>query len=348
MIKSAFTAPFMANIDQNANESESGFDPSIQSEKLAFDPERLVKCVKCGRSSPPNRLECLYCGSALEIDLIETGNIKPGLKKPELWERGHNLISIPLSGQGQCDIATIAHLLSLEESELSTIIRASIPLPLCRAASESEAVAVQRLLARHGLETAIVNDDALLRSGPPVRLGGLDFSDTEISLISFNTREQFVVPMSEIALLVEGIIAVSKVDQMEKRTLRGATMSSDEVSTISDEPILDIYLSGEMSGYRVQTSGFDFSCLGERKGLLAAENLRILISNLTSVSASSKLVAEYRSLRHVLGTVWEVEMRRDTKGIQRTGFGKREQGSVISTSNLGQFTKFSRLQRHLL
>ena len=103
-----------------------------------------------------------------------------------------------------------------------------------------------------------------------------------------------------------------------------------------------------MVGYRVFTSGFDFSCLGDEKGLLASDNLKRLTSKLASLSSNAKLVHEYRSVRQSLGSVWEPEIRRDTKGLQRTGFGKREFGSVMTTSNLEQFTKFSRLQRHLL
>jgi hypothetical protein len=49
-----------------------------------------------------------------------------------------------------------------------------------------------------------------------------------------------------------------------------------------------------------------------------------------------------------LNRVWEVEEKRDSKGLQRKSFGGMNLESIITVSNLAQFNKYSRLQRHLL
>ncbi|CAN5254562.1 hypothetical protein BH20ACI2_BH20ACI2_02880 [soil metagenome] len=335
----------MAEENQNTNNSASSFDPSIQSEKLAFDPQQMVKCLSCNRNNPPNRLACLYCGSVLNGAPLATENIKPGLRKPDVWEAGFNLISAPPSNLDTVNVAGAAKILSLELAVLESILSTPLPLPVGRYQSESDAAAVRKMLAGLGVQAVIVGDQALSEEKPPIRLAGVYFLDTQIAFITFNSQEECVLPVADIVLMVEGAISVSKVDQIEKRKLGGKAQSQGEVSTIYDEPILDIYSRNDTEGFRIQTSGFDFSCLGDEKGLLAGENLKKLTAKFARVSANAKLVSDYRSLRSELGYVWEVEMRRDTKGIQQTGIGKREFGSVTSTSNLGQFTKFSRLQR---
>jgi hypothetical protein len=338
----------MAEENQNTNNPTSGFDPSIQSEKLAFDPQQMVKCQSCSRSNPPNRLACLYCGSVLIVEPLAAENIKPVLRKPDVWEAGYNLISTPLSNLGTVNVGGAAKILSLELAVLESILSTPLPLPVGRYQSEIDAGAVRKLLAGLGVQTVIVGDQALSEEKPPTRLAGVYFLDTQIALITFNSREEYVIPIADIILMVEGVVSVSRVDQVEKRKLGGKSQSLGEVSTIYDEPILDVYSRNDTEGFRIQTSGFDFSCLGDEKGLLAGENLKKLTAKLAMVSTNAKLVSDYRSLRPVLGNVWEIEMRRDPKGLQHTGFGKREFGSVTSTSNLGQFTKFSRLQRHQL
>ena len=82
--------------------------------------------------------------------------------------------------------------------------------------------------------------------------------------------------------------------------------------------------------------------------MVAVENMRRLVVALKEYAPQAKLVSDYAKVSHALGGVWEVEARKDPQGLQRAGFGKVEFGSVASTSNLRQFTKYSRLQWQLL
>ncbi|MEO6051490.1 MAG: hypothetical protein ABIP78_09185 [Pyrinomonadaceae bacterium] len=63
---------------------------------------------------------------------------------------------------------------------------------------------------------------------------------------------------------------------------------------------------------------------------------------------NAKLDNTYAKVRHALSDVWLIESRKESQGLIRSGFGKREFGAIASSSNLNQFTKYSRLQWHLL
>ncbi len=338
----------MAENESITNEPAASFDPAIQSEKLGFDAQQLVECDSCGRKNPPNRLTCLYCAGALAIDPQAVETITTGLRKPDTWERGFNLVLKAPLAHDAVDVDRAAQVLSLEKDDLVAIMQARLLLPVARADSERSANSVKDVLAKLGIETMVVSDQSLAEDKPPTRLRSISFDDNSFTLRLFNTGEDIVIQASDLVLVVEGVISVSRVDQLEKKRLRGANRMLDETSSTSDESLLDVYTRGDMNGYRVQTAGFDFSGLGAEKGMLAADNLKKLKDRLVNVSPEVKYIDEYRSLRQLLGYVWEIELRQESKGLQHAGIGQKGFGTVASTSNLSQFTKFSRLQRHLL
>jgi hypothetical protein len=96
------------------------------------------------------------------------------------------------------------------------------------------------------------------------------------------------------------------------------------------------------------TKGFDFSCLGYKKGSLAHENLQKLIAKLQKFAPQAKLVNDYQAVRRILGEVWEIEQRKEPQGLKRHSFGKFNFSNIFLSSNEMQFTKYSRLQWHLL
>ena len=127
----------MSESPNKLTETQHTFDPSIQTENIAFGQDELIVCKDCGRKNPPNRLKCLYCAHDLEIKAEDTTSIKPFLRKLELWERGFSLIvRDQISG---INIERSAQFLSLESSDLVEILNASEPLPVARVESEMEA-----------------------------------------------------------------------------------------------------------------------------------------------------------------------------------------------------------------
>lgn len=335
----------MADNAEPLTDNTSAFDPSIQTENIAFDTAELIPCRGCGRSNAPTRFACIYCGRELESTRNTKRPAKGVSRKLEPWERGFNVI---FCGGRVSDHAKAATLLALEVDDAAAIFEAGAALPLARCANANEATAIAAELKAIGAVTRIISDDELLINEPTVRLSRVDIDPDGFSFVDFNRGEVIRVSNDELRLIVTGTIVVSKVDAMEKKRRRGRTGLIDEVTTVSDEMVLDLYTSAGLPGFRVHLAGFDFSCLGSEKGLLAAENLRLLTARLHEKAANAKFVGNYRELRGALGPVWEIEDRNDPKGLRRTGFGRKEFGSVATTSNLGQFTKFSRLQWYLL
>src|SRR4051794_7019548 len=104
------------------------FDPALQTEKIAFDPEQLVTCVGCGRTNPPNRFVCIYCARELNTaPSPDSSRLK--LRKLELWEKGFNVI---LRSQVAGDLKKAAELLSADAEFIQEAVDAGAPLPLAR------------------------------------------------------------------------------------------------------------------------------------------------------------------------------------------------------------------------
>lgn len=337
----------MANIADKQQKDFHNFDPLIQTEKVAFDAEQLISCRSCGRRNPPTRLECLYCTAELEIQIENASNIKLDLQRLELWEPGFNVIFTGVSAEIDPLTAKIAAMLSLDPEMVATMLSSRVAMPLARVRSEAAAAAVKHCLEQWGLECIVLGDAALAADKQPVRLKGLILADGGLDLHTFNTGAKISAQRSDVHVVVTGMIQERRVDVLEKKRRRGNTKVLDEVQTTSDEAVLDIYLYGDPTGYRVYLTGFDFSCLGAAKRLLAVDNFGQLTAALRAHLPSTRFADDYNYMRHMLAGVWELETRRDAKGLQRAGFGKWEFGSAASTSNLNQFTKYSRLQQHL-
>ena len=337
----------MAVSPENHTKPPPAFDPEFQTENIAFDPNEMLMCDGCGRKNPPNRLKCLYCGSQLDVKIEDAGAIKTNCRKLELWERGFNVIALE-SILEKPDVDKIAAILSQDKTDIATILSIGTPLPVARVESEKEAAIIVNALRTIGLKCSIVTDNDLFADKPPLRLRKLDDIDHSFALRDFNTGDITEVAKDDLALIVPGTLTSGKVDSLEKKRRGKETKVLAETTTSEDESILDIYSRNDSTGFRIRLAGFDFSCLGDEKKLLAADNMNTLVHFLKDRSPNAKIVSNYPAIKHALGIVWEIESRKDSKGLQRIGFGKSEFGSIASTNNLHQFTKYSRLQWHLL
>jgi hypothetical protein len=324
-------------------------DLPVQAENPAFKPEEMITCAKCERTNPPTRLNCFYCGAQLEISEAQSKNLKPNLRKLEIWEKGFNLI---LSPDGQ-DVdasksAEIARLLNLEKDAAQKLFEAKKALPLARAESEREAEIVRERLLEMGVETFILSDEALSIDQPPKRLRGLEFFDERIVLILFNKDEIAEIALDDLSLIVAGALFERRVEATEKRSKKGETKILNSTETASDEFLIDVYSRENSDGFRIYAKGFDFSCLASEKEILAKDNLRKLANKLKEIAPNAKLDEDYLHVRENLGSVWNVEERTDSQGLKREGFGRFNLGNVTTVNNSAQFTKYSRLQWHLL
>jgi hypothetical protein len=308
----------------------------------------MVGCGKCGRPNPPNRMRCFYCGKDLEIERLPVESIRPVLRKLEGWEKGYNVIFHPDGSiPGEEAVAKIAKTLSIDTEVIREIFRSVRPMPLARVEGEKEAAFVEETLRAHGIDSSIVTDRAMAEEIPPTRLRTVEFAENLLRLTLFNTNESVTVRSVDVALIVVGAVFEKKTEVIEKRK-KGSSKTIDEFETASDEMLIDIYSSNDPAGWRIPTNGFDFSCLGNDKGMLAVQNMRKLLERLGKFSPNARLVDSYLADRNLLSKVWEIQEQKNFRGLQRSGFGKVDFGKVSTRNNIGQFTKYSRFQWHLL
>ncbi len=339
----------MENTEENKTVEEPLKDLPATAENIAYGFDEMIACEKCQRSNPPNRLKCLYCGAELRFSDEQTGSIKPVLRKLEAWEKGFNLIYVP-NKSAEIDeqkISEISRMTRMEKDVLRKFFDAKKPLPLARSESEKEAAIVKQRFADLGIETVILSDNSLAVEKPPKRLRGIEFSDRQIFLKTFNTDETIEFLNEDLTLIVTGAIFQKRIEATEKHNKKGENTLLNATETASDEKLIDIYSRDHESGFRIEQKGFDFSCLGTEKSLLAAENIERLARKLKSAAPNAKIVEDYTQLRAVLGNVWEIAERRDSQGLVRERFGKFNLGNVTTVSNLEQFTKYSRMLNHI-
>ncbi|MGI9036425.1 MAG: zinc finger Ran-binding domain-containing protein [Pyrinomonadaceae bacterium] len=334
------------------NEKKSGEDwlknLPLQSGGEGFSLEEMTICPKCERKNAPTRIKCLYCG-AEKLPVTETAAPKQLSRKLEAWEKGFNVIFLP-DGKisDEKNFAEIAKMLRLETQDLREIFAAQKTLPLARAESESEAEIIVKNLTERGLHAAILSDEKLEIKKPPRRLRGLEFSAEKTNLVLFNGDEIAEIRREDLCLIVTGALFERKIEATRKHQRKGEDKILETTELSSDEFLIDIYNQNDAIGYRIESKGFDFSCLAGEKELLAAQNIKKLARRFQAFAPDANFDEDYNNVRAELSRVWEVEEKKDSKGFQKKGFGKFNLESVTTINNLQQFTRYSRLRRNFL
>lgn len=333
-----------------------GLDGLSSDAARPFAPEQLVACDVCLRANAPTRMSCLYCGAPLPRSERSAALLRPTLKKLEEWEQGFNVVTLARAAGALTSEAAEegASLLRLDTGRLKEILLAGRAMPLARAANADEAWLIVERLRALGLQTEVFPDEVLARR--PLRVRAFEFEDDALVCRAGPEAEPRRVPWSKVVLLVKGRIVSRRVEVAERK--RGLVGRSEPVETrelASDEAVLDIYTSsvegdtraGEETGFRVMSGGFDYSCLGDDKGLLAAENFNALVAALRVRAPSSVCDEEYASQRPLLSDVWPSAERTESLGLRRERAGRFNTEAVTNVSNESQFTRYARL-RHLL
>ena len=317
-----------------------------RTENIGFRPEEMIACGACGKANPPNRLACLYCAGQLNAPVAAKVQLK--LRQLENWEKGYNLIIIPRSTVlPENAITEISSLLSFDADSIGALYERGDPFPAARLETVRHTEVAEAKLAELGVDSLTVSDEELAAERPPVRLRAIEFTDDALILIPFNPGPEIEVLAADLRLIVTGAIFESKTETTKRRK-SGKYKSVDEIQTSNDQPVIDFYTNVDRIGYRIRSGGFDFSCLDSEKTILAAENVNRLVSKLAGIAPAAKLVVDYLSRQMELSLVWEPETGKHSHGVQRTGLGQINVSNVASSNNLQQFTKYSRLQRHLL
>ena len=334
-----------------------GFDAEGSGAARPFAPGQMVACEECLRANPPTRMNCLYCGASLPRTKESAALWRPTLKKLEEWEQGFNVVTLArAAGALTSDAAEeAASLLRLDVGGLKEIVLTGRAMPLARAASADEAWLIVERLRGLGLNTEVFPDEVLARS--PLRVRAFEFEDAAFVCRTGPEAEPRRVEWSEVVLLVTGRVVSRRIEVAErKRGLGGRSETVETRELASDEAVLDLYTSAVDehephatggAGFRVMSGGFDYSCLGEGKGLLAGENFNSLVAELRERAPSAAYDEEYARLRPLLSDVWPSAERTESLGLRRERAGRFNTEAVTTVSNETQFTRYARL-RHLL
>ncbi|HEY0170188.1 MAG TPA: hypothetical protein VGB98_03980 [Pyrinomonadaceae bacterium] len=322
-----------------------------------FAPEQMVACEECLRANPPTRLLCLYCAAKLPETAHGAALRRPALKKLEEWEQGFNVVTLARAGGALTSEAAedAASLLRLDCGGLKEIVLAGRAMPLARAASADEAWLVVERLRALGLNTEVFPDEVLARR--PSRVRALEFEEEALVCRPGPEAEPVRVPWSEVVLLSKGRVVSRRVEVAERKSLSGRSETVETRELASDESVLDIYTAvgeghpasaGAAAGFRVLSNGFDYSCLGGDKRLLAAENFETLFATLRARAPSVVCDEEYARLRPLLAGVWPSAERTESLGLRRERAGRFNTEAVTMVSNEGQFTRYARLRQMLV
>ena len=315
----------------------------IRAEQIGFAPAEMIACGRCGKSNPPVRMDCLYCGDSLQLPETVAAGIRFTHAVPEEWEPGVNVVIT--GGLANADRDMLFRAVAIDAETLEKAFCLEPPFPLVRT-TEEDAGQVDKRLGYAGLEVILCTDLTLNPDHPPARLKGLNFDSRCVEFILFNGDAVERFRKDEIELIVSGAIFETESQSTLKRKRKETTRVGEHISS-TDHAVIDIYPDGHDAGFRMLPHGFDFSCLGERKSMLSVENVRTLKDQLMENFPNAVFDDSYLSKIGLLDTVWRRSVRNTSKGFQRVG--ARIQRSVgEAVSNAEQFTKYSRLRRRLL
>ncbi|MGI8670149.1 MAG: hypothetical protein ACR2J3_09950 [Aridibacter sp.] len=319
-------------------------DIPLLSETESYQPEEMFICQKCQRKNPPTRLDCMYCGVELEFDENETQRLKPVLRKIEPHEKGFNLVYLAnAESWNESHLSEVGKMTRLNRNDLQKLVETKKSLPLARAETEKEIEIVAKRLSEIGIKTRIFSDEDFEEEKLPRRLRGIEFSGDKIILILFNNDEIVEIKNEDINLIVVGAVFEKKLESTEKHKRKKENKLLETFEISSDDSLIDIYTKNDLIGYRISQKGFDFSCLGDEKKLLATENIKILASKLKDFAPNAEFDSNYIKVRESLSQVWDIEERKDSS-LQRKSLGSFNRQNITTTNNLLQFTKYSRLQ----
>lgn len=321
--------------------------PSPDSPVRSFAPDQIVRCDACLRANPPTRVNCLYCGSALAVDRSAIVFHKRALRPLEKWEHGYNNIHLASRANlSESCLAETANFLRLENDDLKGILAARVPLPLARSSSKDEAELIQQRLK--GVEiTSLVVADTFLGLDPPLKLRALEFRDDGLDAYQSPQSPPVKILCNEFALMVSGRITRKRVELTEERK-RSENRVLEADQFFADESVVDLFAKRESTPYRIASGSFDFSCLAEKKRLIAAENMSTLIDVFRERVPAIVYDHTYNSVRKALEPVWGSEQQSESTGWRRGRPGKYNLGSVTETTNESQFSRYARLRYYLL
>jgi hypothetical protein len=270
---------------------------------------------------------------------------KPVLRPPEKHQLGYNNILLPQDQVSADVMADAATLLKLSEETLQEILSHALPLPVARTASREEAELVDERLRDLGLRSLMLSDHDLGLSDNAVkRVKSMIFEDEYLVIQQSGAAEEIIVQWADIVLILPARVFETRFEMTERITRKPEKEIVDTSEFFRDETVIDFYTSANASTWRVSANGFDFSCLGDEKALVANENIGRLQRLIAVKAANAEVDDSYRRVRNVLEFAWAMPPETQSSGWRRERPGKLSVGMATTKSNETQFTRYSRLR----
>ena len=328
------------------NENIPFLGPVEPSEPQGFSLDQMIRCEECLRANPPTRVSCLYCLAPLPLTEASARLRKPVLRPPEKHQLGYNNILLPQDQAISAEaIAEAAALLKLSEENFQEILSQALPLPVARTASREEAELVSARLQDLGMRSLMLSDQDLdLTDNNSVkRVKSMIFEDEYVVIQQSGAAEEIIVPWTGIILILPARLFETRFEMTERMTRKPEKEILDTSEFFRDEAVIDFYSSTHEFTWRVGAHGFDFSCLGDEKALVANENIGRLQRLIVAKALNAEVDDSYRRVRHVLEFAWTMQPETQSSGWRRERPGKLSVGMATTKSNETQFTRFSRL-----
>ena len=324
--------------------------PIEPSEPQGFSPDQMIRCEECLRANPPTRVSCLYCVAPLPLTESSLHLRRPDLRQPEKHQAGYNNILLPQE-QVVSDraIDEAAGLLKLSAVNLRDLVSQAAPLPVARTASREEAELVSLRLRDLGLSCAALSDEELGLSFETLRrVRSLNFDDASLTIHEAGETEATRVAWSEIILILSARLVETRLEVKERKTRKTESEIIDTSEFFKDETVLDFYTASHASTWRITATGFDYSCLGAAKTLIANENIGKLKQLFLEKAVNAQIDDSYARLRPLLELAWATNAETQSNGWRRERPGMLTVGVATIRSNETQFTRYSRLQHYYI
>jgi hypothetical protein len=273
---------------------------------------------------------------------------KPVLRPPEKHQLGYNNILLPQYQVATEDvIGEAAKLLKLSAENVRELMSQSVPMPVARTASREEAELVSARLQDLGLECLALSDEELGSDSVVKRVRSIMLDDERVTIYQAGAADVTEAAWTDIVLIVPGRLFETRLEIKERKTGKTENEILDTSEFFRDETVIDFYTASNSSTWRVSAAGFDFSCLGREKALVANVNIGKLQRLIVSKAVNAQLDDSYGRMRTLLELAWSTQQETQSSGWRRERPGKLSVGMATTKSNESQFTRYSRL-RYLL
>lgn len=305
----------------------------------------LVACPLCNRNNNSQRLLCIYCGGQLPV--IEGAEFQklPIVRPMEETELGVNLIFFPeeslIDQHTKQEIETVTR---LPAELIDLYLQVKTPVPIARLQDESDANLTRHRLLGAGVRTAMIRDEDLQLKQFPQRVRQVAWQSETIDVWGTDQNLLAKIPWLGLRLIVFGSLRFKQTQVVEANSMYGRGREVKDVSeNITEELTIDFFGETLRQHFRIRSDSFDYSCLGNRKRLLVAENFRELCAILTEKATQATVDRSFREVTRLMEPVWPLEKSTERLPLKRIGVGKVASESVVLADNQAQLTRYSRM-----